>query len=158
MAIYMQYEGIKGDVTEDGHKDWIECNSISLSAFREANTSTGQSSQRQGSHVSLSDLTLTKPMCMGSPHLFQASVVGGAKKVTIHITRTGETDQTNYLEMILDKCCVTGHTTNSDGVTHMETLTLNFLKIDMKYKPAKPDGKTGDPIPVSFDIPTGETA
>src|SRR2546423_7050333 len=100
MAIYMQYEGIKGDVTEAGHDGWIECNSMSLSAFREANTKLGQSSQRQGGQVALSDLTLTKPMCMGSPYLFQASVVGLAKKVTIHVTRTGETDQVNYLEMV----------------------------------------------------------
>jgi type VI secretion system secreted protein Hcp len=158
MAIYMQYEGIKGDVTEEAHKDWIELQSISLSAFREAQTDSGQGSQRQGGNVSVSDLTLTKSMCMGSPHLFVAGTAGLPRKVTIHVTRTGEGEQTNYLEVVLDKAFVNNHSTSSDGANHMETITLNFLEIDMKYTPVKPDGKPGEPIPVSFKVPTGEVS
>jgi type VI secretion system secreted protein Hcp len=156
MAIYMNYDGIKGDVTEAGHEEWIRCSSLSFSALREAETGHGQASQRQGSDVSISDITLTKPMCAGSPHLFTASVVGFGKKVQIHITKTGESQQTNYLEMTLENCCVTNYGIVSDGVSHSETLTLNFLKISMTHKAVKEDGSAGGNNTVSFDIAKGE--
>jgi type VI secretion system secreted protein Hcp len=159
MAIYLEYPGIKGNASEHAHKDWIECESISLGAGRWANDEVGQGSQTQGTHVEVGDVTLTKPMCMASPHLFLASVVGwSVKEVKIHITRTGKSDQSNYLEMTLHNCCVTGHSTTSDKDLHTETLTLNFTKIEMKYHPVKPTLETAGGIPVSFDIPTDTVA
>jgi type VI secretion system secreted protein Hcp len=156
MAIYLHYEGMTGDVTEEGHKDWIQCATIGFSASRDAETNLGQGGQRQGAEVAISDLTLTKPMDAASPHLFVASLVGFGKKAKIHITRTGQTQQTNYLEVTLEKACVTNYSIRSDGVGHQETLTLNFLKVELKYLPVKEDGSPGEPIPVSFDIAKGE--
>src|SRR5436190_23141075 len=121
MAIYMNYEGITGDVTEEDHKDWIVCNSFAISANRGAETKLGAGGQRQGSEVAISDITLTKRMDAASSHLFTASVVGFGKKAQIHITRTGETQQTNYLEMVLDKACVTNYTVGSDGENQTES-------------------------------------
>jgi type VI secretion system secreted protein Hcp len=156
MAIYMQYDGIKGDTTEDGHKEWIKCDSASFCAFREAKTKLGHGGSRQGTNVSIADIAVTKPMCSASPHLFVESLVGLGKKVKIHITRTGAGEQINYLEAVLDKCCVTNYGITSDGVRHSESFSLNFLTIELKCTPVKPDGTPGTPVPVAFSIPTGE--
>jgi type VI secretion system secreted protein Hcp len=156
MAIYMNYDGIKGDVTESGHKDWIQCDSIAFSACRDAHTEQGQAAQRQGKQVAIGEIILTKPVCAGSPHLFTQSVVGLGKTVKLHITRTGDGQHTNYLEVTLDKCCITNYGMDSDGAAHSESVSLNFLKIEMKYIPVKPDGAPGDPIPVAFDVGLGE--
>jgi type VI secretion system secreted protein Hcp len=156
MAIFMNYDGIKGDATEDNHPEWIQCNSASFAAFREAKTNVGQGGSRQGKNVSLSEITITKKMDAASPHLFLQSVLGLGKKVSLHITRSGEGKHTNYLETVLSHCCVTNYGINSDGASHSEVLTLNFLKIEMKYIPINDDGSPGTPIPVNFNIPTGE--
>jgi type VI secretion system secreted protein Hcp len=157
MPIFMNYDGIKGDAKEDGHKDWIKCDSASFAAFREAQTSVGQGGSRQGKNVSVGEITITKRMDAASPHLFLQSVVGLGKKVSLHVTRSGQDKQTNFLEATLSDTCVTNYSINSDGVAHTEMLTLNFLKVELKYIPIKTDGAPGDPIPVSFNIPTGET-
>jgi len=156
MAIYMNYEGIKGDVSEEDHKEWIPVGSISFAASREANTEVGKGDERQGTQVSVNDISIIKPMDAASPHLFTQSVVGLGKKVKIHITRSGETQQTNYLEIELEKCCVTRYGISTDGVRHNESMTLNFLKISFRYIPVKEDGSPGTAIPVNFNIATGE--
>jgi type VI secretion system secreted protein Hcp len=158
MAIFMQYEGMTGSASEKNHKDWIECSSISFSAFREAQTALGQGGNRQGKNVSIGDITITKRMCAASPHLFTASVLGGGKKVKLHVTRSSATGQTNYLEVALEHCCVTNYAVNSDGASHTEVLTLNFLTLEMKYIPVKQDGSAGTPMPVHFNVGTGSTA
>jgi type VI secretion system secreted protein Hcp len=158
MAVYMKYGDIKGDVSEESHKEWLQCSSFAFSTFRSAETAIGQGAQRQGREVSVGDITITKPMCIGSPHLWLASVVGFGKKVQLHITRTGQGAQTNYLEVTLENACVTNYSVVSEGVHHTETLSLNFLKIEMNYIPVKVDGTPGTPIPVGFNIALGEAA
>jgi type VI secretion system secreted protein Hcp len=155
VSIFMKYDGITGDATEDGHKDWIKVNSASFSAYREAQTNVGQGGSRQGKNVTLSEITITKRMDAASSQLFLQSVVGLGKTVNLHITRTGDGQQTNYMETVLSNCCVTNYGIQSDGVAHSEVLTLNFLKMEMKYIPVKSDGTPGTPMPMSFDIPTG---
>ncbi len=157
MAIFMNYEGMTGNATEKNHPEWIECGSLSFSAYRDANTSLGQGG-RQGKNVSVSDITITKRMCAGSPHLFMASVLGTGKKVKLHITRSGGPGQTNYLEVALENCCVTNYSINSDGASHTEVLTLNFLKVEFKYIPVKEDGSSGTPMPMNLNVATGVVA
>jgi type VI secretion system secreted protein Hcp len=158
MAIYMKYDGMKGDVTEAGHESWIKLNSISFSAHRDADTGIGQANQRQGGNVAISDITVTKPICAASPQIFTASVVGLGKKVEIHITRTGESDPTNYIELVLENCCITNYGVSSNGASHLETISLNFLKLELNHKGVKDDGSPGSPKKVSFNIPEGAAA
>src|SRR5262245_56600982 len=98
MAIYMQYEGIDGDVTEEHHKKWIPLGSVSFACNRTATTKVGAGADRQGAGVSINEITVSKPFDAASPHLFTASVVGFGKNVKIHITRTGAGEQINFLE------------------------------------------------------------
>ena len=132
------------------------CIAASQVAVREAQTTVGQGGNRQGSHVSVSDITISKPMEAASPHLWLSSLTSLAKKVRIHITRTGEDKSLNFLEMVLEKCFLSNYSINSDGDNHTEMLTLNFLKLELKYIPVNEDGGAGTPIPVSFSALTGE--
>jgi type VI secretion system secreted protein Hcp len=154
MAIYLKFPKITGNVSELHHKGWMACQSIDFAANRQATTKMGQGKQRQGSVVSLSEISLKKQMCPGSPHLFTASVGGEGEKVEIHLTR-GVTHGTHkYLEVTLHDCCVTKYELSTDGVHYFEEISLNFLKIELKFIPVKEDGKPGDAIPVHFDIAT----
>jgi type VI secretion system secreted protein Hcp len=155
MAIYLKYEGITGDATEESHVNWIQCNWMGFGASRPALAGTGAGSQRQGGTVAIGEFHVRKRFDAASPHLFLASVCGFGKKVTLHVTRTGEASGVNYLEVVLDKTCVTSYELQTDGKDHWEKLSLNFLTIEMKYLPVNVDNKPGQPIPVGFDVATG---
>jgi type VI protein secretion system component Hcp len=157
MGIFMKYEGMQGNATEENHPgpDWISCNSLSFSAFRDAQAKMGQGGSRQGKPVEIGDFTFTKEMDPASPNLYLGSLFSKAKKVTIHITRGGE-GATNCLELELGQCCVTNYSISSDGNTHSEVVSINALELGMKYTPINPDRSPGTPIPMSFSVPTGE--
>jgi type VI secretion system secreted protein Hcp len=156
MAIYLKIEGIDGDVTEPGHEKWILCNSMTFSAFRDAATELGQAAQRQGGTVEINEISLTLPMSAASHDLFTQSVVGLGKKAQIHIAKTGSDEQVNYLELSLDKACITNYGIDSDGALHNEALNLNFTQIEVKVTPVDQEGKPGTAVTRGFSIPTGK--
>jgi type VI secretion system secreted protein Hcp len=157
MGLYLQYEGVKGDASEGQHKEWIQCDSLSFSASRPASTSMGAGSQRQGQGVTIGEVAISKKMDASSPQMFKASVLGNGKKATIHATRPGDKGQVKYLEIVLHDTFITTHQTMTDGVNHSELLTLNFVKIDMKFIAVDAKGQE-KPMPVSFDAAASAAA
>jgi type VI secretion system Hcp family effector len=158
MAIFLQYGDVKGDCEEENHKQWCLCDSIHLSAHRAAHTHLGKGTERQGTEVSIGDISISKPMDAASPYLFQASLGGFGKTAKINITRTGETGEIKHLEITLEKACVTRYEINTEGQNHSELLTLNFLKIGMAHTPVNQDGSPGTRNPIGFDIAKGISA
>jgi len=156
----MQYEGIDGDVTEKGHDKWILCHGMSFDASRPAQTEVGRAGERQGTGVSINDISISKPQDKASPHLFTESLQGLGKKVILHITRSGAGKPMNHLEITLGNCIITSFASSSQGdEAPTESLSLNFEQVELAYTPVKPDGSPGARIPVGFDIALGaETA
>ena len=76
MAIYMKYGSIKGPVTTDGFKDWIELNSFQWGAGRAIGSATGHSNSREHSSPSFSEVTVRKRTDLSSPELFLEAVAG----------------------------------------------------------------------------------
>ena len=90
MAIYCKYGDIKGAVTTDGFKDWIELNSFQWGASRHIGTAARGATTREHSEPSLSEVTVTKLQDVSSPKLFLDSVAGKMdNKVTIKTVKLG---------------------------------------------------------------------
>jgi type VI protein secretion system component Hcp len=158
MAIYMKFDGIPGDITTDEHKEWIACDSMHFSSMRNVQTVMGQGDQRQGGSLEVSEVTITKPMEKASPNLFLATMqaaIGKGSKVEIHLTRT---DELPYMEFVLENCFVTSYNMDSDGMSPKETLSLNFLNIQMSFNPVKKDNAKGEPIRHSYNVGTGKAS
>src|SRR5207342_1791857 len=90
MAIYMQLDGIKGDVEEAGHKDWIQLNSFQWGCGRGIGSPRSSASDRESSEAAVSEITVTKVVDEASTNLLRAALWGKGKKATIHFTRTGD--------------------------------------------------------------------
>jgi len=89
MALYMKYGSIKGAVTTDGFKDWIELNSFQWGASRHIGTATRGSTSGEHSEPSLSEITVTKLSDVATPKLFLDAVAGKLdNKVAIKFTTT----------------------------------------------------------------------
>jgi type VI secretion system secreted protein Hcp len=156
MAIYVEIDKIKGNVTAEGHKDWIEATSFQFGVGRAIASVVGKGKDREASAPSISEITLTKEMDSSSPFLFQEATVGLAKKVTIHFAKTGASKIETYLEYVLENCMISGYSVSSGGDRPTESLSLNFTKITSNYMVFDESGKQTSKFPAGYDLELGK--
>ena len=152
MPIYMNYNNIPGDVTADGHVNWIELNSFQWGVGRGISSPTGGSADRESSPPSLSEITVTKDQDKSSTKLLLEAYQGEGTDVVIDFCKTDKGNLEVFLEFTLNKTMVSGFSMSSGGDRPSETLTLNFTKVEYKLITQNPDGTTGDPDTATYDI------
>src|SRR4051812_16511188 len=152
MAIYMKFGSIKGPVTTDGFKDWIELESFHWGASRHIGTAARGSSSREHSEPNLSEVTVTKLTDVATPKLFLDSVAGKLdSKVTIKFTTTTKGKVETFLTYELENCGLSHFSMSSGGEAPMESLSLNFTKISKTFTGHDP-GISGSPETVGYDL------
>lgn len=154
MAIYLQVEGIEGDVTAEGHEGWIECESLDWGVQRAIHTPTGRAEGRESAAPSVSEIAINKLVDKTSPILFADACVGRERGVKIDFVRIGEAMQT-YLEYELSNSLVSAYSVSADGDRPMESVSFNFTKIEMKYTPYDAAHRPQSPIVAGYDISQG---
>jgi type VI secretion system secreted protein Hcp len=152
MAIYMKYGDIKGAVTTDGFKDWIELNSFQWGVGRAIGSAARGSTSREGSEPSLSEVVVTKQTDVSSPKLFLDSVAGEMNnKVTIKFTTTTKNKVETYLTYELTDTGISGYSLSSGGDRPSESLSLNFTKVSKTFTGLDP-ATSGSPETVGYDL------
>lgn len=159
MPIYMKLEHIKkGDSKAKGHegdKGWIAIESVQFGASRNIRTPVGASSTREASAPSISEIIVTKVLDSASALLFQEALIGKGGKVEIHLTATHAEKLENYLEITLTNVLISNYNASSGGDRPMESLSMNFTKIEMKYTPYDDAHKAGTPTSATYDTTLG---
>lgn len=156
MAIYMKYADIKGDTTQENHKEWITLNSFQWGVGRGISSPTGSTERREASEPSVSEVTISKMMDESSNKLFERACVGTKGEVVkIHVVRTGSPGET-FLEYILTNTLVSGYSVSSGGDNPSESLSLNFTKIEVNYTPYGADNTAGTTVRSSYDMATAK--
>ncbi|MEM9382105.1 MAG: type VI secretion system tube protein Hcp [Planctomycetota bacterium] len=158
MAIYLKIGDIEGNVTSAGHEGWIECNSMSFGVGRAIPMAVGRQTNREASHPSVSEVTLSKMMDDSSPYLFQESVVGESKPVQIHVTKTGPNQLESVVEYNLDSALISSYSVSSGGDQPSESLSINFTKIEMKYVVWDEAHSQSSQVPISYDLATAQSS
>ena len=158
MAIYIEYEGIKGNVTAPGYKNHIEVSSLVFGVMRGISMEPGSMSNREATCPSLSQITLKKVMDNSAASLFKGSVSGTAgKKVTIKFVHTGSSDLIEFMNCELDNCLISGYSVNiNDQGEPQETLSLSFSKILLSYIGRDSANKSSTPTRVGYDLSTAK--
>lgn len=158
MAIYLKYGDIKGDVTQDEHKDWIEVTSVQFGSGRGIHTATGSAKNREASEPSISEITVTKELDGSSHDLFKNSCVGiQGQKLELHFTSTDQSGQV-FLAMTGTDTLVSSYSISSGGDRPSESLSFNFTKIEYKSSPLGDDNKPRGPFTVTYDIATAKAS
>jgi type VI secretion system secreted protein Hcp len=154
MPIYMNYDSlaVKGDVTEEGHKNWIELNSFQWGVGRGISSPTGASADRESSAPSISEITVTKATDAASPKVLNEALQGEGKTVIIDFTRTDKGKLQVYLTYTLTNTMISGYSISSGGDRPSESLSLNFTKVECKHIPGGADVKAGAPEAVTYDL------
>jgi type VI secretion system secreted protein Hcp len=154
MPIYLKWDGgkIKGNVTEEGHKDWIMLNSFQWGVGRGIASPTGTGANRESSAPSVSEITVSKPTDAASNKLLTEALQGEGVEVVIDFCKTDKGKLETYIAYTLTNCMISGFSLSSGGDRPSESLSLNFTKVECKFVPEDATGKAGSPETVKYDL------
>jgi len=151
--IYMLIDGIEGDVTAQGHENWIKVVSLGYGFNRQISATTG-GAQRESSAPSGSEVKVLKNIDISTPALLMEALTGAAiRTVTIHFVNVGGQESQTFFELELTDTLISAirHSFLPDDQI-VESLNLDFAKIEWKLTPIDNEGKSGSPIPGGFDF------
>jgi type VI protein secretion system component Hcp len=157
--ILMKIDGVDGTSKVTGHDKWIQCGELHWEAGRPIATETGKTSDRTGTVMQCQDVTIVKDMDSSSAKLFELACGTAGKKIEIHFVSGAGVDAKSYSEWTLENALVSKYAV-SGGVNGQdkafETLTINFVTIEIKSIPRGPDEAASGPYPVKFSRETGK--
>ena len=138
--IFVNFGDIKGESTEQGHKDWIGALSVSFQVSKTpVKARSGGVKAKEGSA-----LAITKQVDTASPKLFEACTKGThIPKVIIEYLRADKGGQPSvYLQINLNEVVISGithnHTPAGANVGPTETLTLVYSSMEQTTVAATP--------------------
>jgi type VI secretion system secreted protein Hcp len=155
MPIYVNYNNIKGDVTAEGHENWIEVNSFEWGANRAISSPTGGSSDRESSAPMVREIVVTKPTDLATVDLMDEALEGEGVDVTLDFCKTDKGQLNVYLSWTLNNCMISGYSFSSSGDRPQESLSFNFTKLSCKDNALGPKNEDGDPKTIIYDIALG---
>lgn len=132
MAVYMWADGVKGQVSQEHHKEWMDLLSMKLPTAREGvNTAPGNVTDRTTSQVDFTDVEISKYMDSASPSLMSWNIKGSTKPVTIHVCKE---DGQVVLELKLKDVILTEYDSDADEEGRVqETIKLDYTHIEYNY-------------------------
>jgi len=148
--MFLKLDGIDGESTDKLHEKWIQVESFSWGVSNHVTTTSGGGGA--GKAVP-SDFSFVIPQSAASPDIFIKCVTGEhIKEGLLSCRKAGRDQSTDFLKYKLTDVLVSSYNTEGAGDQPMESISLNFVKIDYSYAPQNADGSLGTPNEVSFDF------
>ena len=154
MTIYMQCDGINGDVTNDQHKNWIQLNSVQFHLESPVYTKVGDTSDRVKGRPVIGEIEILKPTDSSSIHLMNALLNGTLiSTVKIDVCHTGN-GLKPHEQYVLSNVLVSGFSElqSAHFSKPLEMLRLNFTKIERTHTKYAEDGSAVSPNRVGYDL------
>jgi len=155
---FLKLTDIEGESKQAGHENEIDILSWS---WGESNAGSASSGGGQGSgKVNMQDYSFAMQINKASPKLLKACATGDhIAKGVLSCRRAGK-EPRPYLTITFTDCLVSSFQTGGSAGAEipMDSLTLNFSKIEYSYSPQKNDGTLGTAIPVGYDLTTGKAS
>jgi type VI secretion system secreted protein Hcp len=148
--IFAKIGDIKGESLDDKHKDEIEVLSFSWGVTNGGTMAAGGGGGE--GKAAFHDLSFTHTVDKSSPVLMQSCATGvHIKEATITHRKSGKGQQ-EFLVVKMSDVLITGVTHGGGGDGTSETVTLQFAKVNVEYKPQKADGSLDAGIHFKYDI------
>lgn len=159
MAGYLQVGDVKGESTDDGHKDWINLLSISSSITRPMGAGASGSTRHRSS-ATFGDVVCVKEVDASTPKLQEAIADGtNFKTVKIDLCTSSEGGKRiPYIQYELTNArvssySVSGATDGSQPPT--EQISFNFEEIKVTYDKLDKENKSKGKVEYSWKIEEG---
>lgn len=149
---FLKIEGIEGESTDSKHK-----NEIIVESWSWGETQSGTSGYGGGGgagKVSMQDFQFTMKVNKATPKLMLACATGQHVPEAKLVCRKAGGEQEEYMAVSMSDLLVSSYQTGGSAgdAIPVESITLNFSKIEVEYKPQKPDGTLDSPVKVGYDL------
>ncbi len=151
---FLQIDGIKGESTDEKHKDSIEVLSYNWGVSQMASAAAvSATSSSAGERADFQDLSITKLMDKSSPLLMKACAKADPiKEVKLELCRATGSKQT-YMEYKLKHVIISSVSTGGGGGGEAtESVTFNYGTIELTYTPFDREGKAQGKVPAGWDL------
>jgi type VI secretion system secreted protein Hcp len=149
---FIKLDGIKGESADAKHKDEIDIESWSWGETMAPKSGPGGGAG--AGKVQMQDFHFVMRLNRASPSLAQACATGQhIKSATLTVRKAGK-EQQEYLTVKLTDVLVTGYQTGGSEGSDLTTdsVALNFAKIEIGYRPQKPDGTLAPAQTFKYDL------
>jgi type VI secretion system secreted protein Hcp len=154
---FIKFDGISGESVDAKHKDEIDVESWS---WGETHVVAGPPGSGAGaSKVSMQDFQFVMALNRASIGLMKACATGEhIKTATLSGTKAGK-DQQEYLTFKFHDVLVSSFQTggSEEAVVPTDSVSFNFAKIEVEYRPQNADGTLGAAVQFRFDLKANKT-
>jgi type VI secretion system secreted protein Hcp len=149
--IFAKLGDIKGESLDSKHKDEIEVLSYSWGMTNSGSISGGGGGG--AGKATFHDLSIIHHVDKASPLLMKACATGThLKEATITQRKAGKGQQEYFIVKMNDVIITSVTFSGANGQAPSESVTLAFAKVDLEYKPQKPDGSLDAGIHFKYDL------
>jgi type VI secretion system secreted protein Hcp len=149
---FARIDGIKGESKDAQHRDEIDVLSWSWVVSQSGTMSHGGGGG--AGKASFQDLNFTHHIDKASPLLLKACAAGQhVKDATITVRKAGKNPQ-EYLVIKMTDVLVTSVSLGlaAESAVTGESVSLQFAKVDLEYRPQKADGSLDAGLHFKFDL------
>ena len=150
--IFLKIGDIKGESTDDKHKDTIDVLAWSWGVNQSGSRHVGGGGG--AGKASFHDLNFTHHVDKASPVLLKTcAVLEHIKEAQLTVRKAGKSPQ-EFLIIKMNDIIVTSVQPSGNGGDGglVENVALQFAKVDVEYKPQKADGSLDAGIHFKYDI------
>ena len=147
---FLKIDGIEGDSSDAKQKGAIELQSFSGGETRQASHAGGGGGAGK---VSMQDFHFVTTISKASPKLLLACASGQHLKHATLVARKAGKDQQEFLVYKFTDVLVSSYqTAGVDDLLPTDQVSLSFARIDIEYRPQRPDGSLDAPVKASWDL------
>jgi type VI secretion system secreted protein Hcp len=151
--IFAKIGDIKGETTDDKHKDEIDVLSYSWGVSQTGTLAFGGGAG--AGKAQFNDFQFTTTTSKASPQLFLSCASGQhIKEATITVRKAGGESKQDYLILKMTDVMISSYNTagSSQGDRPTESVSMAFAKVEFTYKPQNADGSLGAPVTAGWDL------
>ncbi|MFW6162405.1 MAG: Hcp family type VI secretion system effector [Planctomycetota bacterium] len=153
--IFVKIKGIKGESTDDAHKEWLEALAMSWGVRQPAGTASQGPMARE--RADFDHLTISKVVDKASPMIYRYCAAGShVDEVRIELCEQTAA-RVNFLTIVLNDVHVaaariTGSVTLGGVPRPIEEVAFVYSKIQWEYVPVGHDGSPGAAMTAGWDL------
>lgn len=155
---FLKIDGIEGESQDAAHKGEIQLESFSWGASQGGTMQFGGGGG--AGKVQMQDFHFTMKVNKASPKLFLTCANGQHIKSAILTARKAGEKQQDFLKVSFSDLLVSSFQTNGSGqsdVLPMESISLNFAKIEIEYKEQTAAGGLAGTVKAGYDLKQMQT-
>lgn len=149
---FLKLKGVDGESTDSKHKGEIDVMSWSWGETQSGSHSYGGGGG--AGKVSMQDFTFTMTMNKATPKLMLACATGEHIGEALLTCRKAGKEQQEYLKIKFTDLLVSSYQTGGSAGAEvpMESISLNFSKIEFEYYPQTEKGTLGSKVVAGYDL------